>query len=216
MELEKMIDYTLLKPEATVKNVRELCHEAREYGFYSVCVNPCHIRLCREELEGSDVKVCTVIGFPLGAIDKEMKSLEAGKALELGADELDMVINLGYLKSGMLEQVWEDIEAVVDAAGGRVVKAIIETGMLSDDEKRAACTAAKRAGASFVKTSTGFGYGGATTYDVKLMRQTVGKDMGVKASGGIKTKEQALELIKAGANRIGTSTNVIRASSPSS
>jgi deoxyribose-phosphate aldolase len=216
MELEKMIDYTVLKPEATVKNVRELCHEAREYGFYSVCVNPCHIRLCRGELEGSDVKVCTVIGFPLGALDKEMKALEAGKALELGADELDMVINLGYLKSGMLEQVWEDIEAVVGAAGGRVVKAIIEAGMLSDDEKKAACTAAKRAGASFVKTSTGFGYGGATTYDVKLMRQTVGKDMGVKASGGIKTKEQAMELIKAGANRIGTSTNIIRASSPSS
>jgi len=212
MELEKLIDYTLLKPDATVKSIRDLCREAVEYGFYSVCVNPCHIQLCREELKGSEVKVCTVIGFPLGAIEKEMKASEAKRAIELGADELDMVINIGYLKSGFLDQVREDIEAVVDTAQGYIVKAIIETGALSDDEKKAACMAAKKAKASFVKTSTGFGYGGATTYDVRVMRQTVGKDMGVKASGGIKNREQALELIKAGATRIGTSTNIIKAS----
>ncbi len=212
MELEKLIDYTLLKPDATVKSIRDMCKEAIEYGFYSVCVNPCHIQLCKEELKGSEVKICTVIGFPLGAIEKEMKAFEAKRAIELGADELDMVINIGYLKSGFLDQVREDIEAVVDAAQGHIVKAIIETGALSDNEKKAACMAAKKAKASFVKTSTGFGYHGATTYDVRIMRQTVGKDMGVKASGGIKTREQAIELIKAGATRIGTSTNIIKAS----
>jgi len=212
MELEKLIDYTLLKPEATANSIRGLCREAIEYGFYSICVNPCYIELCKKELEGSEVKVCTVIGFPSGAIEKEMKAFEAKRAIELGADELDMVINIGFLKSGFLDDVREDIEAVVDSAQGHLVKVIIEAGALSDNEKRAACTAAKRANASFVKTSTGFGYGGATTYDVKIMRQTVGMDMGVKASGGIKTREQAVELIKAGANRIGTSTNIIKGS----
>jgi deoxyribose-phosphate aldolase len=212
MELEKFIDYTLLKPDASTKAVRDLCREAEEYGFYSVCVNPCYITMCKEELKGSDVKICAVIGFPLGAITKEMKTFEAKEAIRLGADEIDMVINLGYLKSGLLDEVEKDVEEVVKASEGHTVKAIIEAGMLSDDEKKAACQAAKRAEASFVKTSTGFGYGGATTYDVALMRKTVGREMGVKASGGIKTKEQATELIKAGATRIGTSTNIFKVS----
>jgi len=203
-----MIDYTLLKPDATQQDVRGLCAEAIEYGFYSVCVNPCHVELCKSELEGSKIRITTVIGFSLGAITGKMKAMEAKSALELGADEVDMVINIGYLKSGLLDLVREDIEGVVRAAEGHTVKAIIETGLLNDGEKISSCLAAQSSGAAFVKTSTGFGHGGATTHDVNLMRRTVGADMGVKASGGIKTAAQAMELLKAGATRIGTSKNL--------
>lgn len=209
-ELATIVDYTLLKPDATTAAIKDLCKEALKEHFYSVCVNPCYIELCKDELKDSGVKICTVIGFPLGSITKEMKAYECEKAIELGADEVDMVMNISSLKSGMLDEVKKDIEGVVEAAGGHTVKVIIETGILADQEKIAACLAAKRANANFVKTSTGFGYGGATIHDISLMRRTVGKEMGVKASGGIKNAEQAMTLVKAGASRIGTSTNLLK------
>ena len=209
-ELATIIDYTLLKPDTTTAAIKDLCKEAMKEHFYSVCVNPCYIELCKDELKNSGVKICTVIGFPLGSITKEMKACECEKAIELGADEVDMVMSIGYLKSGMLDEVQKDIEGVVEAAKDHTVKVIIETGILTDPEKIAACLAAKRANANFVKTSTGFGYGGATAHDVSLMKKTVGDEMGVKASGGIKNAEQAINLVKAGASRIGTSTNLLK------
>jgi deoxyribose-phosphate aldolase len=207
-ELSSMIDHTILKAVATEDMVRQLCSEARENSFASVCVNPCFVRLAASELKGSDVKVCTVIGFPLGANTTALKAFEAENAVEEGADEIDMVINIGAMKEGRHQYVEDEIRKVVAASKGALVKVIIETCYLTDDEKKAACQAAANAGADFVKTSTGFGTGGATAADVALMRSVVGENMGVKASGGIRTLKDALEMIEAGANRLGVSASL--------
>jgi deoxyribose-phosphate aldolase len=207
-DIAKMIDHTLLKPDATREQVIKLCEEAREHVFASVCINPGFVSLAAECLKGSPVKTCTVIGFPLGATTSMVKAMETRDAIAAGADEIDMVINVGALKAGDYDLVRRDIEAVVNAAQGRIVKVIIEAALLTDDEKVKACQLAKQAGADFVKTSTGFGPGGATAHDVALMRQTVGKYMGVKASGGIRDFATAQEMIKAGATRIGASASV--------
>jgi len=208
--LAGMIDHTLLKPDATHAMVEQLCAEARKYHFASVCVNPTHVKLSAELLRGSDVKVCTVIGFPLGANTSEVKACEARNALENGASEIDMVIAIGALKAGNTELVGADIRAVVEAghAGKALVKVIIETALLTDEEKVTACLLAKEAGADFVKTSTGFSGGGANVHDIALMRKTVGPDMGVKASGGVRTHEDAVALVEAGATRIGASAGI--------
>lgn len=206
--LAKTIDHTLLKAIATPEQVKELCAEARKYGFASVCVNPCHVSLCAKELSGSDVLVCTVIGFPLGANATETKAAEARLAVSQGAKEVDMVINLGAAKSGDWKAVEEDIRAVVAAAGSSLTKVIIETCYLTDAEKVKACEAAARAGAKFVKTSTGFGTGGASVEDVKLMRKTVGSSLQVKASGGIRSYHDAILMLDAGADRIGASSSI--------
>lgn len=205
-----MIDHTLLKPDATQDQVAQLCYEAKKHSFASVCVNPSYVKLCADLLKDSDVLVCTVIGFPLGATSTEAKAFEAQKALRDGAMEVDMVINVGALKSRDYERVERDIAAVARAvhAGGAILKVIIEAALLSDEEKVAACQLAKVAGADFVKTSTGFGPGGATAEDVALMRRVVGLGMGVKASGGIRTYEDAKKMIAAGASRIGASASV--------
>lgn len=208
-ELAKLIDHTLLKPDATEEQIRKLCEEAKTNQFMSVCVNPYWVPFCAEQLKGSDVKVCTVIGFPLGANRTEIKAVEAEDAIDRGAAEVDMVINVGALKSGKYDVVLSDIKAVVDASAGRaLVKVIIETGLLTDAEKVKACELAKKAGADFVKTSTGFGAGGATVADVALMRQTVGPEMGVKASGGVRDYESTIAMVRAGATRIGASAGV--------
>jgi deoxyribose-phosphate aldolase len=212
--LAKTIDHTLLKAIATADQVRELCAEARKFGFASVCVNPYWVSLCAKELSGSEVLVCTVIGFPLGANLSETKAAEARLAVSQGAREVDMVINLGAAKAGDWKAVEEDIRGVVAAAGeasshgDALVKVIIETCYLSDAEKAKACEAAARAGARFVKTSTGFGTGGASADDVKLMRRTVGDRLKVKASGGIRSYHDAILLLDAGADRIGASSSV--------
>ncbi len=201
----------LLRPDATFDQVTKLCKEAREFGFASVCVNPCYVKHCAGLLRGSPVKVCTVIGFPLGANEPETKALEARRAIREGATEVDMVINVGALKSGRDELVYKDIRAVVEAAmdGGAICKVILETSLLNDDEKVRACQAAKRARADFVKTATGFGPGGATADDVALMSRAVsGTKMGVKASGGIRNLQDAEQMIRAGATRIGASAGV--------
>lgn len=204
-----MIDHTLLKPDATRDQVVKLCEEARQYEFASVCVNPTHVSLASSLLKGTPVKVCTVIGFPLGATTPTAKAIETRDAIANGADEVDMVINVGALKSGDYDLVKRDIEAVVEAARGRaLVKVILETALLTDEEKVKACLLAKIAGADFVKTSTGFGPGGATVDDVRLMRKVVGADMGVKAAGGIRDLESARKMIEAGASRIGASASV--------
>lgn len=211
-EIARYIDHTHLKPYATKEDIIKLCDEAIQYGFYAVCVNPYRVKLAKDYLsgKGADVKVASVIGFPLGATPTEVKVFEAKKALDDGADELDMVINIGALKDGDYEYVKRDIEEVVKVAHekGAKVKVIIETCYLTDEEKVKACELAKEAGADFVKTSTGFGSGGATVEDVRLMRKVVGPEMGVKASGGIRTYDQAVAMIEAGANRIGTSSGV--------
>jgi len=207
-EIAKLIDHTFLKPEGTEKDIRRLCEEAKQYGFASVCVNPYWVPLCAEMLAGTDVKVCTVIGFPLGATTTETKAFEAKKALEDGATEFDMVINIGALKSDRFEDVYRDIKAVVDAVAPHTVKVIIETALLTDEEKVEACAIAKEAGAHFVKTSTGFAKGGATVEDVRLMKAVVGEEMEVKASGGVRDYKTALEMVKAGATRIGASAGV--------
>ena len=204
--IQTYIDNTLLKPDATPDQIRAICSESREYGFASVCVNPAYVPLTAECLKGSGVKVCTVIGFPLGMNASEVKAFEAAKAAEQGAEELDMVINVGRLKAGDDEYVQKDIEAVVKAAGGRLVKVIIETFLLTNDEKVRACKLAKAAGANYVKTCTGFSGGGANPHDIALMRATVGSEMGVKASGGVRDFESAKALIEAGASRIGASS----------
>ena len=206
--LAALIDHTLLKPDATDEQVRALCRDAREQSFASVCINPCHVALAVEELKGAPVKVCTVIGFPLGATTSEAKAFEAKTAVSHGAEELDMVLNIGKLKTGDTRYVEKDIRAVVEAAGGQTVKVILETALLTDDEKRRACEIVKKAGADFVKTSTGFSGGGATVEDIRLMRETVGPNMGVKASGGIRDRETAEAMIQAGATRIGASSSV--------
>ncbi len=205
-----MIDHTLLKPEATPKEIKTLCEEARTYKFASVCVNPSHVSMCKDLLSGSKVKVCTVIGFPLGATTTETKRFEAEQALKNGAQEIDMVINIGMLKQGENEYVFNDINHVVLAAKkfGAVCKVIIESAILTDEEKIKACILAKEAKADFVKTSTGFSKGGATAGDVALMRYVVGSSVGVKASGGIRTTEDAKLMIASGADRIGASASV--------
>jgi len=210
-QLARMIDHTLVKPNATRGDILRLCEEAKRYGFGCVCVNSFYVPLTVKLLENTEVKVCSTVGFPFGAVLPEIKALEAKGAVEVGAQELDMVINLGALKSGDYGAAKRDIKAVVEAAhsnGNKVtVKVIIEAGYLTDEEKVVACKIAKEAGADFVKTSTGFA-GGATVEDVKIMRKTVGRKMGVKAAGGIRTLQDALAMIEAGANRIGTSSGV--------
>ncbi|SHK07320.1 deoxyribose-phosphate aldolase [Paramaledivibacter caminithermalis] len=209
MKIQNYIDHTLLKPEATEEQIKKICEEAKKYGFASVCVNPYYTSLVRKELKGTKVKTCVVVGFPLGANTKEVKAFETKQAIENGAQEIDMVINIGALKSKKYDIVKEDIKAVVDAAKGKaLVKVIIETCLLTEEEKVRTCEIAKEAGADFVKTSTGFSKGGATVEDIKIMRKTVGPDMGVKASGGIRTKESAQTVIDAGASRIGASASI--------
>lgn len=208
MEYNRLIDHTLLKPDATKEEIKKLCQEAAQYDFASVCVNPGWVSYCKEQLKGTRVNVCTVIGFPLGATSTQAKVHETTAALLDGCDEFDMVINIGKLKDGEYEYVEDEIAKLKKVVGNHVLKVIIETCLLSDEEKVKACQLAKKAGADFVKTSTGFSKGGATVHDVSLMRETVGPEMGVKASGGVKTKEELLDMVKAGANRIGTSHGI--------
>ncbi|KAA0965441.1 deoxyribose-phosphate aldolase [Sporosarcina sp. ANT_H38] len=209
-DLATYIDHTLLKADAKNNEIVALCEEARKYTFASVCVNPTWVKTAAAALEGSPVKVCTVIGFPLGASTPEVKAFETGDAITNGADEIDMVINVGALRGGDDEIVKKDIEAVVNAAKGKaIVKVIIEASLLSDKEKRKACELSVLAGADFVKTSTGFSTGGATVEDVKLMRAVVGPEMGVKASGGVRNLEDMKKMIDAGATRIGASSGVL-------
>lgn len=204
-----MIDHTLLKQDGSDEQVMKLCKEAKEYHFFSVCVNPVNAALAHDQLKGSDVKVCTVIGFPLGASTTGTKCFEANEAVENGAAEVDMVINVGKVKSGDWGFVKRDIEAVTACVKGRaLVKVIIETCLLTDEEKVRVCGICKEAGADFVKTSTGFSTGGATAADVALMRKAVGPDMGVKASGGVKSAGAAKEMVQAGATRLGTSSGI--------
>lgn len=208
MNLNKMIDHTLLKPEATKEMIENLCKEAKEYDFKSVCVNPYWVSTAYEELRDSDVLVCTVVGFPLGATTKETKFFETDFAVQEGADEIDMVINVGALKSKQYDVVLEDIKSVVQAANGRTVKVIIETCLLSDEEKVKACELSMEAGANFVKTSTGFSTAGAKVEDVELMKSIVGYNLEVKASGGIRDLDTALKMIETGATRLGVSAGV--------
>lgn len=208
-EIACLIDHTLLKPDATCEQIIKLCEEAKEYNFASVCVNPTNVSLASGLLKDTPVKVCTVIGFPLGANTPVTKAVESRDAIANGASEVDMVINVGALKSGDYDLVRKDIEAVVDAARGKaLVKVILETALLTDEEKIKGCLLAKLAGADFVKTSTGFGPGGATVEDVRLMRRVVGSDMGVKAAGGIRDYESVRQMLDAGASRIGASAGV--------
>lgn len=211
MNLARMIDHTLLKPDAVRAEIEQLCSEALDYGFAGVCVNPSYVQTAAKLLRGSSVNVCTVIGFPLGATSTAAKVFETTQALQDGAQELDMVINVGMLKSNDCSFVRNDIAAVVKAAQIRnaATKVILETCLLTDEEIIIVCSLAKDAGADFVKTSTGFSKGGATVHDIALMRKTVGAAMGVKASGGIRTREQALAMIAAGATRIGTSSSIL-------
>lgn len=209
MNIAKYIDHTILKPQATVDEVKKLCKEAREHNFASVCVNGCHAKLVSSELHGSDVKTCVVVGFPLGAMTKEAKEFETIDAIRNGAEEIDVVINVGALKDKNYTLVKEDIEAVVNAAKDKaLVKVIIETCLLTDEEKVKVCEIAKEAKADFVKTSTGFSTGGATKEDISLMRKTVGEGLGVKASGGVRDYKTAMDMINAGASRIGASSSI--------
>ena len=209
-EMAALIDHTLLKPDAVSEQITALCDQAREYGFASVCVNPTHVKLCASLLGASPVKVCTVVGFPLGASTTDAKVFETTSAIEHGAEEIDMVLNIGALKEGNLTLAARDIREVVRAAhgAGALVKVIIETALLTEEEKITACLLAKAAGADYVKTSTGFAAGGATVEDVALMRRVVGKEMGVKASGGVGDINDAREMVEAGATRIGASAGV--------
>ena len=209
MNLAKYIDHTLLSPTAQKEEILKLCTEADQYGFFSVCVQPSWVSTAHEALKDSEVKVCTVIGFPHGATSSETKAFETKNAIENGADEIDMVINLGQLKDGNLEYVKSDIQSVVDAANKEaLVKVIIESSLLTDDEIKEASRLSKETGADFVKTSTGFNGAGASVEAVKIMRQTVGEDLGVKASGGVRSKEDADAMITAGATRIGASSGI--------
>ena len=202
------IDHTILKPDTSKETVLKVCDEAKEYNFASVCVNSSRVALCAERLTGSEVKVCSVVGFPLGAMTTKSKAFEAERAVAEGADETDMVINIGELKDGNLEFVENDIRKVKEACGSNILKVIIEACLLSDEEKVTACLLSKKAGADFVKTSTGFSTHGATVEDVALMRKTVGPDMGVKAAGGVRSLEDAVAMINAGATRLGTSGGI--------
>lgn len=208
MNIAKLIDHTLLKPTASQAQIQHLCDEARQYGFCSVCVNPYWVHFAKKALAGTDVKVCTVVGFALGATTTAAKAFEAKDAIQHGADEVDMVINIGALKSGDTQTVLADIQAVRDVTRGHVLKVIIETSQLTDEEKVTACQLATKAGADFVKTSTGFNGGGATVEDVKLMRKAIAPQMQVKASGGVRSRADADAMIAAGATRIGTSGGV--------
>ena len=209
MDLAKMIDHTNLKASTVKEEILKLTKEAKEYQFASVCVNPTWVELAAQELKGTDVKVCTVIGFPLGANTKEVKVYETKDAIKKGAEEIDMVINIAKLKDGDDDYVESEIAGVVEASKGKaIVKVIIETCLLTDDEKKQVCSLAVKAGADFVKTSTGFSTGGATIEDVALMKQTVGAHVGVKASGGIRSKEDAQAMVHAGATRIGASSGI--------
>lgn len=208
MKYNKYIDHTALKSDTTLKDIQKLCDEAKEYQFASVCVNPTWVKYCADYLKDTDVKVCTVIGFPLGATTSKVKAFETKDAIENGADEIDMVINIGALKDGYDELVLDDIKAVVDVANGKCVKVIIETCLLTDEEKKRVCELALKANATFVKTSTGFSTGGATVEDVKLMKDVVKDHAFVKASGGIRNCDDLVAMIDAGASRIGTSSGV--------
>lgn len=208
-QIAKLIDHTLLKPEATQSDIIKLCSEAKTYHFASVCINPTWVKTAATELTGTDVKVCTVVGFPLGAATSEVKAFETRQAIENGATEIDMVINIGAVIDGNDELVFKDIKSVVEATNSHtLVKVILETCLLNNEQIKHASELAVKAGANFVKTSTGFSSGGATTEAVKLMRETVGPDIGVKASGGIRDKETLLEMVDAGATRIGASAGV--------
>ena len=207
-DIARIIDHTQLKPEATFDDIKKLCDEAKQYNFYSVCVNSFFVPFAKEQLKESDVKIASVVGFPLGAMDTASKTFEAERAIRSGADEIDMVINIGALKSKEYKIVEEDIRSVVKAVSPHIVKVIIETCLLTDTEKIIACTIAASAGAQYVKTSTGFNKKGATVEDVKLMRSVVGEKIGVKAAGGIHTFEDAVAMVKAGASRIGASRSV--------
>ena len=211
-QLAAMIDHTLLKPFATAAEISQLCTEALEQNFASVCINPCYVSLAKSLLVGTGIPVCTVVGFPLGASETVVKSFEAKEAVQAGASEIDMVINLGAIKDSRFDEAHEDIRAVVKGIfsvnNKAIVKVIIETCYLTEEEKVQACLLSKKAGAHFVKTSTGFGTGGATVEDIVLMRRTVGEEMGIKASGGIKNAAQAIAMIEAGATRLGVSAGV--------
>lgn len=208
MNLAKVIDHTLLKPTATRADIEKLCREALEHGFFSVCINPCWVSTAHELLKGSDVKTCTVIGFPLGANTTEAKVFEAQNALSNGADELDMVINIGALKGKDYQTVLQDIRQIRALGDGFILKVIIETSELTDEEKVKACQLAAEAGADFVKTSTGFSSGGATAHDVALMKKSIPAGMQVKASGGVRTQEDAQAMLAAGATRLGASSSI--------
>lgn len=208
ISLARYIDHTLLKADAGLAQILRLCEEARQFGFYSVCVNSSYVSVCAKELAGSSVKICAVTGFPLGAMDPVSKAFETATAVANGADEIDMVISIGGLKDGRVDDVRTDIAGVVKAAGGKTVKVIIETALLTREEKILACRLAREAGAHFVKTCTGFGGGGATVEDILLMTEAVEGQLQVKASGGIKDRAQALALIQAGAHRLGTSSGI--------
>lgn len=209
MNLASMIDHTMLKADATTDTIKKYCKEAREYGFASVCVNTCQVPLAAEELKGSEVEVCCVVGFPLGAMLSKAKAYEAKEAVNAGATEVDMVINIGALKDQNYDLVRDDIKGVVEASQGRVVKVILETCLLTKEEIVKVCELSVEAGADFVKTSTGFSTNGAMVEDVALMKQTVGTRAKVKASGGIRTREEALAMIEAGADRIGAGNGII-------
>lgn len=209
MDIAKKIDHTALTPDTTKEQIIKLCQEAKDYGFYSVCINPSWVEEASRQLEDSNVEVCTVIGFPLGATTSNTKALETKEAIENGATEVDMVINIAKLKDEDLDYVENDIRKVVEVANGKaLVKVIIETCLLTDTEKETACRLAVKAGADYVKTSTGFSTGGATVEDIKLMRKTVGSNVGVKASGGVRDRETAMAMIEAGATRLGASSGV--------
>lgn len=207
-QLSKMMDHTILKAQTTPAQVAEICREALDIGAASVCINPCNIQQVKGLLAGSEVKVCTVIGFPLGANTTAVKIYETEDAIRKGAQEVDMVINIGALLSGDTHTVYEDIKGVVDAAAGTLVKVIIETCYLDDEQKKTACELSMKAGADFVKTSTGFGSGGATVHDVELMRSVVGDKLQVKASGGVRTYQDAMDMVSASANRLGVSASM--------
>ncbi len=209
-DLAQYIDHTLLKPEATLDDIRKLCDEAKQFHFASVCINPSYVSFCARYLAGTEVKVCTVVGFPLGATTTETKTAETEQAVKNGAKEIDMVLNVGMLKSGEYEYVKNDVFQVVRTThrSNGIVKVIIETALLTDEEKVQACLLSKWAGADFVKTSTGFSKGGATAGDIRLMRKVVGSTMGVKASGGVRSREDAEEMVASGATRIGASASV--------
>ncbi len=208
MQINRMIDHTLLKPEATREQIKKICDEALEYNFKSVCVNPYWVNFASEILKGSEVSVCTVIGFPLGANTSLLKSFETEEAVKNGASEIDMVLNVGLLKSKEYDLVEEDIKAVVKSAKGKLVKVILETCLLSDEEIIKACELSMEAGVDFVKTSTGFNSEGATTHAVKIMRETVGDKLGVKASGGIRDLKKSMDMIDSGASRLGVSAGI--------
>lgn len=210
MTLNKYFDHTLLKPDATDAQIKALCQEAKEYDFYSVCINSCHVNLAAKELSGCNVEITAVVGFPLGACTSKTKAFEAEEACKAGASEVDMVMNVGKLKSGDYDYVLADIEKVVDAASeyGSIVKVILETGLLTPEEIVKGCQLAAQGGAHFVKTSTGFSSGGATTEVVRLMKETIGDVLKIKAAGGIRDYEAAKEMIEAGADRLGSSASV--------